>query len=587
MDPGELIHHPTYNPESQMYTSRPVLAQEEIRTRLGMVVAQHPLGAEVGLEVLQRGGNAVDAAVTTAFAMGVLQPLMNGIGGGGLMTVHMAAGGGGAIDYGMQAPGRATTDEFPLEGGMEGMDTGSSRYSRRFAWPKVKGNVLSEGYKSIAIPGTVAGLSRALEEWGTISLYDALQPAIKLAEEGFAVGAHFTLSLVSGRDLFLRFPATAGIYFPGGNPIPAGGMLHQKEHAGTLRTLAADGVDAFYRGEIADKICADIQANGGLMETSDFAQYQPILHRHGLIGKYRGYEVIGLPGPTAGPTLMEILNILSSFDLVGTNHGDPAVLHLVVEAIRLAAADRFTWMGDPQKTGAPIGALSNPGYGAERAKSIDRVQAGPAEAGDPWPFEGREKPAGFPGPAGAAADDGTTHITVVDKDRNAVALTQTNLYLSGVVNPGVGVMMNNGIGWSCPLPGTVNTIAPHARALNNMTPVVLMKDGELMGALGASGGRRIWTAVAQSLIHHIDMGMSLQQAVQAPRIHVESDDVMVDGRFEYDTISGLVSRGHRVTVVDPRYDVAPYAEPNGISVDGDDLRSAVYPVAKLTVAAGY
>jgi gamma-glutamyltranspeptidase/glutathione hydrolase len=570
-----------------MYTSRTVLAHEEIRTRQGMVVAQHPLGAETGLAVLQRGGNAVDAAVTTAFCMGVLQPLMNGIGGGGLMTVHMADGGGGAIDYGMQAPERATTDEFPLEGGIEGMDTGSSRYSRNFAWPKVKDDMLSSGYKSIAIPGTVAGLSRALDEWGTISLSDSLQPAIKIAEEGFAVGAHFTLSLVSGRELFLRFPTTADIFYPGGHPIPVGGKLTQKEHAETLRTLAAGGPDTFYKGEIAEKIAGDVQENGGLLEASDFAQYTPFLHRHGMLGEYRGYEIMGLPGPTAGPTLMEILNILSTFELAGTNHGDPATLHLIIEAIRLAAADRFTWMGDPEKTGAPIGGLTVPAYGAERAKCIDRAQAGPGTAGDPWPFEGREKPVDFPGPAGAAADDGTTHITVVDRDRNAVALTQTNLYLSGVVNPGVGVMMNNGIGWSCPLPGTVNTIAPHARALNNMTPIVLLKDGELRGAMGASGGRRIWTAVLQSLVHHIDQGMSLQQAVQAPRIHVEDGDVMVDGRFEYDTISGLKSRGHNVTIVNPRYDVAPYAEPNGIAVDGADLRSAVYPVAKTTMAVGY
>ena len=570
-----------------MYTSRPILAHEEIRTRQGMVVAQHPLGSAVGLEVLQRGGNAVDAAISTAFAMGVLQPLMNGIGGGGLMTVYMAAGGGGAIDYGMQAPARATTDEYPLEGGMESMNTGSSRYSRNFAWPKVKDDMLSSGYKSIAIPGTVAGLSRALDEWGTISLSDALQPAIKLAEEGFAVGAHFTLSTVARRDLFLRFPATTEIYYPGGYPIPVGGKLIQKEHAATLRTLAAGGTDVFYKGEIAEKIAADVQANGGLLEASDFAQYTPFLHRHGMLGEYRGHEIMGLPGPTSGPTVMETLNILSTFDLTGTNHGDPAVLHLIVEAIRLAAADRFTWMGDPEKTGAPIGALTVPEYGAERAKSIDRAKAGPANAGDPWPYEGREKPADFPGPAGAAADDGTTHISVVDKDRNAVALTQTNLAYSGVVNPGVGVMMNNGIGWSCPLPGTVNSIAPHARALNNMTPLILLKDGQLNAVLGSSGGRRIWTSVIQTLIHHIDQGMSLQEAVQAPRIHVEDGDVMVDGRFEYDTISGLSSRGHEVTVVDPRFDVAPYAEPNGIAVDGDDLRSAVYPVAKLTQAAGY
>lgn len=570
-----------------MYTTRPVLGSEEIVTENGMVVAQHPLAAEIGLDVLTKGANAVDAAITTAFAMGVLQPLMNGIGGGGLITVHMNAGGGGAIDYGMQAPARATTDEYPLEGGMEGIDPSSSRYSRNYAWPKVKDDMLSSGYKSIAIPGTVAGLSRALDEWGTISLSDALQPAIRLAEEGFDVGAHFTLSTVANRELLQRFPATSEIYYPGGYPIPVGKKLIQKEHAETLRELAAGGPDEFYNGAIAQKISTDVQANGGLLEASDFAQYKTFLHRHGKLGEYRGYEVMGLPGPTSGPTVMETLNILSTFDITGTNHGDPRILHIIAEAIKLAASDRFTWMGDPEMTGAPIGALTSTAYGLERAQSIDEKQAGPAVAGNPWPYEGRKKPSNFPGPAGEAADDGTTHISVVDKARNAVSLTQTNLSYSGVVNPGVGVMMNNGVGWSCPLPGTVNTIAPHARALNNMTPIILLKNGRLTGVLGASGGRRIWTSVIQSLVHHLDQGLSLQNAVEAPRIHVEDSDLMVDGRFDSTTIKELIRCGHKVTVVDPRYDYAPYAEPNGISIEGTNLRSAVYPVAKLTMAAGY
>ncbi len=570
-----------------MPVSQPTLAHEEVTAENGMVVAQHPLGAEAGLAVLRRGGNAVDAAITTAFAMGVLQPLMNGIGGGGLITVHMAQGGGGAIDYGMQAPCLATPDAFPLEGGLEPMDSGSSRYSRRFAWPKVRDRAHSEGYRSIAIPGTLAGLTRALEEWGTISLEDALRPAIKLAREGFAAGHHFTLSLVAGRDLFLRFPATRDVYYPGGYPIAVGETFVQADHARTLELIASDGPDALYRGEIGQRICDDVAANGGLLRASDLAQYTPFLHRHGLIGSYRGYELVGLPGPTAGPTLFEILNILESFDLPGLGHGDPSSLHLVIEAIKLAAADRFTYMGDPELTGAPIGALSAKDFAVTRARVIDLDRATPAEPGDPWPFEGRDRPADFPAPAGAALDEGTTHLTVVDKDRNAVALTQTNLAFSGVVNPGVGVMMNNGIGWSHPGPGTVNSIAPLARALNNMTPTVVLRDGQLVAALGASGGRRIWTSVAQTLIHHLDFGMSLQEAMQAPRIHVETDDVMLDGRFGAEVQRDLERRGHRVEVVTPRYDVAPYAEPNGIRVDGTLLRSGVHPVAKPTFAAGY
>jgi len=557
-----------------------------IEASRGMAVAQHPEGARIGLEVIQKGGNAVDAAVTTAFAMGVLQPLMNGIGGGGVMVVHTGDG-GGAVDYGMQVPAAATPDMFEPEDRLEPTTVDGHRYARRFAYPVVKNDANIKGHTSVSTPGTLAGLAAALERWGTITLADAIEPAARLAENGFKVGYHFTLMLVNKRDYFLDYPATREIYYPDGYPMPVGGVLVQKDHARTLRRIANEGPDVFYKGEYAEMICEEIARHGGRLRASDFADYQPIVHSQPLAGSYRGIGVWAVPGACAGTTVLEILNVLECFGVEKLGWGTPDALHLVIEATKRAAVDRFTYMGDEAITGVPIAVLADKDFARERAATIDMSEAAAPEAGDPWPRSGREKPADFPAPDGTSLDGGTTHLTVVDEHRNAVALTQTNVGFSGVVVPGVGVMMNNAMRWPSPVPATVNSIAPRARSLNNMTPVILHRDGELHAALGASGGRRIWTAVSQAVVNHVDFGMGLQAALQVPRLHVESDDVMLDGRFGDAVRAELERRGHRIEVATPGYAHAPYSEPNGVQREGRVLRSAVYPVAKPTFAAGY
>jgi gamma-glutamyltranspeptidase/glutathione hydrolase len=568
-----------------MRASKPILANEPITARRGMVVAQHPLGARAGLEILAKGGNAVDAAVTTAFAMGVVQPLMNGIGGGGQMIVRLGNGAKGAVDYGMKAPLTASDDMYEVLPEPEALGTGTLRFSSRYNWPQVRDNANLDGHTAIATPGTVAGLSAALARWGTMELKDAIAPAIELAEHGFTIGHHMSLALVTGRDKLLGFPGATSIFYPNGQPIATGERIVQTDHARTLRLIADGGPDAFYRGEPAQRIAEDAQANGARLSKEDFAAYEAVIHEQVIRTSYRDIEVLAVPGPGAAPTLIEILNILSNFDLRLLGHGNQDSLHVIAEAIKMAAVDRFSFLGDCAPDGGPADVLMDPEYAARRAAEISRLAA-ETEPGDPWAHAGTVKPAGYPKPSGIVPDAGTTHITVVDTWGGAVSLTQTLHGYSGVVTPGVGAMMNNGMGWFYPGTGTVNSVAPGGRGLHNMVPVLLLQDGALRAALGASGGRRIWTAVLQAIVHYIDFEMSLQDAVQLPRIHVETDQILLDGRFGKQTRDALVRLGHNVMTATPRYDSAPFSEPNGICVDGGVYESAVYPVAKPTVALG-
>jgi gamma-glutamyltranspeptidase/glutathione hydrolase len=563
-----------------MKLSRPVLAHEELAATDGMVVAQHPLGARIGVEVLQKGGNAVDAAVTTAFAMGVLQPLMNGIGGVGMMALHFAEDDPQTVYYPTRTPALARPDMYELERS-DGTIDATGHISSTFAWPKVKGRANERGHSSIGVPGTVAGLALALEKFGTIDLADAVGPAIQLAEEGFTVGHHFTLALVADRKTFLDFPGTAPIYYPDGYPIAVGGRFVQKDYARTLKLIAKKGAAGFYKGEIAEMISDDCAKHGGTLRASDLAAYRAQI-RAPLRGRYRGYELIGMPHLTAGPTVFEALHILDHFDLAKIGWGKPEGLHLIAEAIRLAAADRFTYMGDHPD--APISRLTDRDYASARAEVIGRRKVAAPVAGDPWHGA---RPPGLPRAAGPGTDSGTTHLTVIDRNRNAVALTQTNVGYSGVVHPGVGVMMNNAMSWFYPGPGTINSPGPSKFGLNNMTPMILTRGGRLKAALGASGGRRIWSAIVQTVINHVEHGMSLQEAVQAPRLHTEADGVLMDGRFGAAAKAALEKKGHHVTVATPHFDRSPYSEPNGIAVSGKSLKSAIYPVAKPTYAAGY
>ena len=565
-----------------MHTSLPIIRHEEISAQSGMVVAQHVTAAQIGVEVLRRGGNAVDSAVSTAFASGVLLPIWNGIGGGGLMTVHFDGGDCGTIDFGMQAPGLAHAEMYDLEDEQDVQGP-----SRRFSWMKVKNNANTEGYTSIAIPGTVAGLSTALEKWGTIDLDQAVAPAVKLARDGFPLPRAVALSLSERHALLSRFSTTAEVYLNRGSPLSPGSHFVQREHAQTLERLGRLGASEFYGGETGARIAEDVEQNGGYLRLSDFEQYRPIVQEQALSATYRGLGISAVKGPCAGPTVLEILNILEQFDIAAMGYGTVDSLHTIIEAVKLSAVDRFNFMGDPAIYGFPIDVLAQPEYAVNRAMNIDSSMATVFSAGDPWSFIDSEKPCDFPGPAGASPDRGTTSLSVADKDGNMVSLTQTNLGFSGVVNPGVGVMMNNAMGWSAPMSGTVNSIAPFARALNNMTPMILHKKGQAVMAIGGSGGRRIWPAVAQVIVNRIDFGMGLQEAIEKPRIHVESDDPVVDRRFGDNLLNQLKRKGHNPEFPPKEFILWPFSEPNGIVLDGDHWKSGLNPQAKPTHAVGY
>ena len=565
-----------------MRTSSPIIRHEEISAQSGMVVAQHVTAAQIGVEVLRRGGNAVDSAVSTAFASGVLLPIWNGIGGGGLMTVHFDGGDGGTIDFGMQAPGLAHAEMYDLEDEQDVQGP-----SRRFSWMRVKNNANTEGYTSIAIPGTVAGLTTALEKWGTIDLDQAVAPAVKLARDGFPLPRAVALSLSERHALLSRFSTTAEVYLNRGSPLSPGSHFVQSEHAQTLERLGRLGASEFYGGETGARIAEDVEQNGGYLRLSDFEQYRPIVQEQALSATYRGLGISAVKGPCAGPTVLEILNILEQFDIAAMGYGTVDSLHTIIEAVKLSAVDRFSFMGDPAIYGFPIDVLAQPEYAVNRALNIDSSMATVFSAGDPWSFIDSEKPCDFPGPAGASPDRGTTSLSVADKDGNMVSLTQTNLGFSGVVNPGVGVMMNNAMGWSAPMSGTVNSIAPFARALNNMTPMILHKKGQAVMAIGGSGGRRIWPAVAQVIVNRIDFGMGLQEAIEKPRIHVESDDPVVDRRFGDNLLNQLKRKGHNPEFPPKEFILWPFSEPNGIVLDGGHWKSGLNPQAKPTHAVGY
>jgi gamma-glutamyltranspeptidase/glutathione hydrolase len=566
--------------------STPVYAHSELTSQNGMVTAQHPEAARIGARILERGGNAVDAAVATAFATGVLLPLSNGIGGGGLMVIRMPDGSTTSVDFGMVTGENTSPGMFEYEDSLEIPGPDAHRMSSRFAAPAVVNHENISGYKSISTPGTVAGLSAALEKWGTFDLNDAIEPAAMLADDGVPTSYALTLAIFAARELISRFPNTAALLMPNGVPPAPNELFRMPGHARSLRLIAKHGPSVFYKGELAQATVDEIQKNGGVLTMDDFASYEAFVYEHTLDGSYRGLTLSGVPGANACSLTIEALQIVQEFELGSLDWNSPAHLHLLIEAFKLATVDRYTYLGDPALTDSPINALVHPGFAKKRAQEISLTQSGQPTAGNPWPFTDSPKPEGFLPPAGMPFDSGTTHLTVVDRNRIAVSLTQSNVGFSGVAIGELGVVMNNAMRWPETLPGTINSIYPRGRSVHNMSPLVIQQNGQLWGAIGSSGGRRIATALAQSLINVIDFGMSMQEGIQAPRVHVETDDVLIDGRLGKSHRAALESLGHQVHVATPNYVNAQFSTPNGIRDTGDGLISGVYPVNKQGSAAG-
>lgn len=555
----------------------------------GMVAAKHRLAAQAGLEVLRDGGNAVDAAVATAFAVGVVEPPMSGVGGGGYMSVYLQETQQRVVvAFPMQAPQAATPDMWELE---EGYD------NELFGWRLVKDDANIHGYSSIAIPGMVAGMAAALEQFGTIGLDRALAPAIRLAEEGYALTWFDTMWQAQDLALLNRFPATAATFLSNGHPhrLPfattpgEAGRLRQPELGATLRTLADGGPSVLYGGRLGEEIANHVRQNGGILAAEDFAQYQATVHDRSTLGTYRDTNVIGMKGGTGAPTVMAILNLLDNFDVGAWGHNSADYLHTFIEASGQAFADRFAYMADPTRVPVPLDGLLSKEYAAALAKTVDPQTAiTERTAGDPWQFQagsGAPNAGGSPG----SSTESTTHLATMDSAGNAVALTQTLLSAWGsrVVVPGTGVLLNNGMMWYNPEPGTSNSIEGGKKPLNNMCPIVLERDGMALAALGASGGRRIINTVAQLAVNLVDFDMDMQAAVNAPRIDCSSLEPILSVRIDPAVREELRRRGHNVIVAEESFLPRYFASPVAIQRQGDILIGAADPYYPTSTALGY
>lgn len=536
----------------------------------GMVAANHPLAAEVGIDILKRGGNAVDAAVATAFTLAVVEPYMNGIGGRGSMLVHMRkANTTAVVDYNIRAPLAAHPNLYPLR-----TDGGTRGY---YAGVENDANLL--GYRAVGVPGTVAGLCLALEEFGTLPLAEVMEPAIHYADNGFPYDSHLKLMVAKEWGALSRFPESVKTFIAGHfdfNPVPFSppDTLLQKDLAATLRAITQDGPQAFYTGAIAKRIAEDMAENGGLITQADLAQYRPTVYDPPLRGTYRGYQIVGSPGPTGSRTQQEMLNILECFDLAALGPDSPEALHLLIEALGRAYTDTFAYIGDPAVVPVPWDGLLSKRYAAWIAEHIDPHRASFSQtAGDPWAFQDDSTaPTGAipPGAIDRVIDGGhTTHLQVVDKDRNMVSQMQTlgSLFGSRVTVPGTGIVLNNNMMSFNPNPNSPNCPGPGKITWWPLTSTLVFRDGQPFLSVGAPGGLRIVTAVAQVVSNVLDHKMGMQEAISAPRIHAEGETAYLDDRISAANFAQLRGMGHTITTTKEFIGTWNYALPLGILVN--------------------
>jgi gamma-glutamyltranspeptidase/glutathione hydrolase len=546
-------------------TLRTIPPAHGVLAQHGMVVAQEGRAARIGVEVLDRGGNAVDAAVAVGFAMAVTYPRAGNLGGGGFMVIHLTNGDRNtSIDYRETAPAAATQTMF-----LDAQGNPDPKKSR-------------DSGLAVGVPGTVAGLALAEQKYGSgkFSLADLLAPAIGLAKNGFPVKDDTADTLPIAREKLARWPSSASIFLNGGEPLREGDRLIQTDLADTLRAIAKDGPRAFYEGRTATQIADAVRNAGGIMTTDDLARYRAI-ERPVVRGSYRGYDIVSMPPPSSGGVaLIEMLNILEGYDLSKLGRGDEA-LHYIIEVMRRAYADRAAYMGDPDTMKMPIAGLMSKKYAASLRNSITE-RATPSENVRPG------KPADYEG-------QNTTHFSVIDRDGNAVSNTYTlNFsYGLGLVADGTGVLLNNELDDFTAKPGTSNAFGlvgytanlpgPNKRPLSSMTPTIVLKDGKPALITGTPGGSRIITAVLQITTNVIDFHMPIAEAVTAPRLHEQwqPDQVLVEPGFAPDVLAALKARGQNIVPTQP------HTSANSIAVTPQGYFGAADPRTRGSLAAGY
>ena len=518
--------------------------KEAVRGAHGMVTTDEELASRAGVEILQRGGNAVDAAVATAFALAVVEPAAGNIGGGGFMLVRMADGRSSFLDYREVAPGKATREMYIKPDGK--LDEVASVI----------------GYKSVAVPGTVAGLELALKTYGKLKLADVMAPAIRLAENGYPVSAKLAHEFLEEKRDLQKFSISSSIFLKNGEMYKPGETLRQRELAATLKRIAKNGAAEFYRGETARMVVSDMTALGGLITMDDLARYQPKA-REVLRAKYlidgHNWEVLSSPPPSSGGVAMiEALNILKTFPIKGWD--DLESVHMVSETMRRVFADRAAYLADPDFCKVPVDGLISGCYGTELAATIDPKRASSSKvihAGEPHICgeEARNRAS-----VEISLDDGphTTHFSVVDAAGNAVASTTTlNDSYGSHVTSSAGFLLNDEMDDFTTQPGVpnalfgliqsdANAIAPGHRPLSSMTPTILLRDGKLSFVTGSPGGPTIISAVLLTVINWMRLGMDAQTAINAPRFHHQwmPDRILMEQQFPASLEQGLNAMGH-------------------------------------------
>ena len=552
----------------------------------GAVAAKMRSAARAGIDILEAGGNAIDAAVATAFAIGVVEPWMNGLGGGGYLVAWLAREERAiAIEFPMVSPSGVTPDMFPLAGGV---DTGL------FGWPRTVDSANVVGYRAIAVPGTVAGLAHAHGRYGSMRWEDVLAPSIALAEEGTRVTWHTTLTIAKDLTNLKRFPETARIYLDAnGNPPvtieqrnPA--YLRNPDLAATLRSLATEGPRAIYEGDLARSIVSHLQANGTPVTADDFATYDAT-EVEATRAEVCGHTVHTIGKGTGGTSLTEAMGIYARLDPQADSQGSADALHKLAHAFRQAFADRFTWLADPSQVEVPIDALLDPGYLEAKAGRFDPDRVAPVVAGSRDELGVRHT---LDGSVPEYMQDGsTTHLGAIDREGNAVSLTQTLLsgWGSRVTVPGTGILLNNGMMWFDPEPGRPNSIGPRKRPLSNMAPALLTRDGAIRASIGSSGGRKIMNCNAQLLANVAVWEMPMGEALAAPRIDGSLRPLVVSSRIDPAVREELARRGHPVEIADETLLTADFASPVAIGrAEDGELEAAAdawyYPATAMALA---
>ena len=557
-------------------TKEPVLTYDArifpVMAENGMVSAQDRIAAEVGRDILERGGNAIDAAVATGFALAVTHPQAGNIGGGGFMMIKLAGQDEViALDFREMAPAAASTNMYLDANG--DVDFTRSQFSH-----------LSSG-----VPGTVMGLLDALDTYGSMTRRQVIGPAKKLADRGFPISYSLSASLEEYRSDLTQDPSTIEYWYkPDGTTIQAGETLKQKDLAKTLDRIIRDGRDGFYGGRTADLIVAEMQQGGGLITHDDLQNYRSVT-REAVSGTYKGYEIHSMPPPSSGGVhVVQMLNMLKGDDLDADGHNSAAYIHKMVEVMRRAYADRSKFLGDPDFFDVPVNALTDQAYADYLRSTIDDNRASrsadvrPAAA---LPYESPQ----------------TTHYSAMDKDGNAVSVTYTlNFsYGSGFSVDGAGFLLNNEMDDFSSKPGVpnayglvggeANKIESGKRPLSSMTPTIVTKDGQAVLATGSIGGSRIITATLQVILNMIEFDMNVMEAVTAPRFHHQwlPDEVIVEPGISPDTLRLLANMGHTVREDEDSLDFIVFGRANSVAYDGELFMGAADPRDPKSGAAGY